>query len=93
MKVSDKEMLMKIRTADKNAHAMRAQKEHQVPRTERLLSAEKKVEGELKNWRPLGDENIEVELPANGISLKVLKKSHRRKIIFISVNQIQGPEA
>ncbi|OWM64415.1 protein PLASTID MOVEMENT IMPAIRED 2 [Punica granatum] len=74
LKASEKEILMKSGIANREVWEMRVHEEQQVFRTERSLSAKKKVGGELKGRRMPGDVNSETEY----LPLAVSRKSPRK---------------
>ncbi|KAI6691524.1 hypothetical protein NL676_028352 [Syzygium grande] len=68
LKASEREILMKSELLHRKGREMRVEEEQQVYRTERSLSAKRRVEGEITNWRQKrdkisGSENAQLALP------------------------------
>ncbi|KAF8026843.1 hypothetical protein BT93_F3359 [Corymbia citriodora subsp. variegata] len=68
LKASEREILMKTELVHRQGREMRMEEEQQVYQTERSLSAKRRVEGEMTNWRQKGDkipgsENAQLALP------------------------------
>ncbi|XP_030461169.2 protein PLASTID MOVEMENT IMPAIRED 2 [Syzygium oleosum] len=68
LKASEREILMKSELVHRKGREMRVEEEQQVYRMERSLSAKRRVEGEITNWRQKrdkisGSENAQLALP------------------------------
>ncbi|KAI4388939.1 hypothetical protein MLD38_001225 [Melastoma candidum] len=74
LKASEREILMRTEVAQREAREMRVEEEQQVYRLERSLSVKRRVETEIKSWRPTLEKNPEDEVVQLGIPRNSKKK-------------------
>lgn len=77
LKASEKEIVKKTEMTLRESGQTRVEEENNVYRTERSLSAKRRVEGEMQNWRQKRERNSEAENKHARISRKSTKSSEK----------------